>query len=117
MAVAQWDDIVIGYGLTGACVSRTLADAGRRVLIIERGRAVSDPAGSHLRNRAEYRNDPDGWFPAVDRYVSCLDPEAPAPALPGAYTSSIALAIRDRPSSARAPSVLPSGPGHPGGSG
>jgi choline dehydrogenase-like flavoprotein len=89
MAMVQWDDIIIGNGLTGACVARTLADAGRRVLIIERGRPVSDPPGSHLRNRAEYRNDPDGWFRAVDRYVTYLDPDAPAPALPGAYSSSI----------------------------
>jgi choline dehydrogenase-like flavoprotein len=89
MTMAHWDDIIIGNGLSGACVARTLADSGRRVLIIERGRAVSDPPGSHLRNRAESRNDPDGWFATVDRYVTYLDPEAPAPALPGAYTSSI----------------------------
>ncbi|MEB3353434.1 MAG: FAD-dependent oxidoreductase [Cyanobacteriota bacterium] len=89
MSVAQWDDIVIGYGLAGACVARALADAGRRVLIIERGRAVSDPPASHLRNRADYRNDPDGCFPAVDRYLTYLDPHAPAAALPGAYTSAI----------------------------
>ncbi|MBE9173923.1 hypothetical protein IQ216_12850, partial [Cyanobium sp. LEGE 06143] len=89
MAMAPWDDIVIGNGLTGACVARVLAEAGRRVLIIERGRAVSDPPGSHLRNRAEFRNDPDGWFPAVDHYVSYLDSAAPAAALPGAYISSI----------------------------
>lgn len=87
--MAHWDDIIIGNGLTGACVARTFADAGRRVLIIERGRAVSDPPGSHLRNLADQRNDPDGWFQAVDRYVTYLDPDAPASALPGAYTSSI----------------------------
>ncbi|CAK6696071.1 GMC oxidoreductase [Synechococcus sp. CBW1107] len=89
MPVAQWDDIVIGSGLTGACVARTLADAGRQVLMVERGQPVSEPAGSHLRNRSDYRKDPDGWFGTVDRYVTYLDSDADDPALPGAYTSSI----------------------------
>ena len=89
MAMAQWDDIIIGSGLAGACVARTLADSGRQVLMVERGRPVSEPAGSHLRNRADYRRDPDGWFATVDRYLSYLDPDAPAAALPGAYISSI----------------------------
>jgi choline dehydrogenase-like flavoprotein len=85
----RWDDIVVGSGPTGACVARTLAEAGRRVLVIERGRAVSEPPGSHLRNRPDHRDDPDGWFAAVDAYLDEIDPDVPEAGLPGAATTSI----------------------------
>ena len=85
----SWDDIVIGTGPAGACVARTLAEAGRRVLLVERGRAVSEPPGSHLRNRPDHRDDPDGWFPAVDAYLDAIDPDVPEAGLPGAATTSI----------------------------
>ena len=85
----RWDDIVVGSGPTGACVARSLAEAGRRVLVVERGRAVSEPPGSHLRNRPDHRDDPDGWFAAVDAYLDVIDPDVPEAGLPGAATTSI----------------------------
>jgi glycine/D-amino acid oxidase-like deaminating enzyme len=86
---STWDDIVVGSGPAGACVSRILAEEGRRVLMIERGRVVSEPPGSHMRNQPENRDDPDGWFAAVDRYLDLIDPEAPEAGLPAAATTSI----------------------------
>jgi choline dehydrogenase-like flavoprotein len=85
----RWDDIVVGSGPSGVCVSRLLAEAGRRVLLMERGRAVSDPPGSHLRNRPDHRDDPDGWFAAVDAYLDGIDPDVPDAGLPGAATTSV----------------------------
>jgi choline dehydrogenase-like flavoprotein len=85
----RWDDIVVGSGPSGACVARILAEAGRRVLVVERGRAVSEPPGSHLRNRPDHRDDPDGWFSAVDAYLDEIDPDVPDAGLPGAATTSI----------------------------
>ena len=85
----RWDDIVVGSGPAGVCVSRLLAEAGRRVLLMERGRAVSEPPGSHLRNRPDHRDDPDGWFAAVDAYLDEIDPAVPEAGLPGAATTSV----------------------------
>lgn len=34
--VTQWDFIVVGSGLTGSVIARTLSDAGRSVLVLER---------------------------------------------------------------------------------
>jgi hypothetical protein len=84
-----WDDIIVGSGPVGACVARCLAEAGRRVLLLERGRAVTEPPGSHLRNRPEHRNDPDGWFAAVDGYLDEIDPDVSDAGLPGAATTSV----------------------------
>lgn len=84
-----WDDIVVGSGLLGVSVARRLAEAGRRVVIVERGRAVSVPPGSHVRNGPEFRGDPDAYFAGIDRYFDYLDVDAVDSALPGAYTTSI----------------------------
>jgi 5-(hydroxymethyl)furfural/furfural oxidase len=35
--VDRWDDVVVGAGTAGCCVARRLADAGRRVLLLEAG--------------------------------------------------------------------------------
>lgn len=85
----MWDEIVVGSGLVGAAVGRRLLDAGRRVLMVERGRAVSEPPGSHVRNSAAMQDRPDRYFAEIDRYCDYLDVEAPAAQLPGAFTTSI----------------------------
>lgn len=84
-----WDAIVVGSGLLGASVARRLAESGCSVLIVERGRAVSEPPGSHVRNAAPFRDDPDGYFPGIDHYFDYFNVDARDAALPGAYTTSI----------------------------
>lgn len=84
-----WDDIVVGLGLVGASVARRLAESGRRVLLVERGRAVSEPTGSHVRNTTAHQRDPDGYFAAIDHHFDYFDVDASAAGLPGAFTTSI----------------------------
>lgn len=84
-----WDDLVIGSGLLGAIVARRLAEGGRRVAILERGRAVTDPPGSHLRNTPEAQADPDGYFLRALAEADFLDEHAADENLPGAFTTSI----------------------------
>lgn len=39
----RWDDIVVGAGSAGCCVARRLADAGRRVVLLEAGPSGPPP--------------------------------------------------------------------------
>lgn len=87
--MACGDVIVIGCGLVGAAAARRLADGGRRVLVVEQGRVVSSPPGSHLRNDAPLRDAPDDHFATIDVHLDYLDPDAPPAGLPGAFTTSI----------------------------
>lgn len=83
------EDLVIGSGLLGAIVARRLAEGGRRVAIVERGEAATQPPGAHLRNTAGARADPDGFFPLVAEYQHYYDDGAPEDGLPGAYSTSV----------------------------
>ncbi|MGV9677292.1 GMC oxidoreductase [Nocardia sp. NPDC003482] len=58
MAVRSTADVVvIGHGLTGAVVARTLRDAGVEVLIVDGGTQFSARPATHLRNLAVCRTD------------------------------------------------------------
>lgn len=81
--------VVVGRGMAGAVVARRLAEAGCEVLVVEGGRAVSTPPGSHVRNAPPYRDDPDAWFGAIDGLFDYLDRAAAPARLPGAFTTAI----------------------------
>ena len=87
--MAAADVVIVGAGLLGAVTARRLADAGAQVLVVEGGRPVSDPPGSHVRNSSPFRDDPDGYFPAIDAYFDYLDPDVGADRLPGAFTTAV----------------------------
>jgi choline dehydrogenase-like flavoprotein len=87
--VPEWDCVVVGGGLIGTLVARRLAEADREVVLVERGEAVSDPPGSHVRNGPPYRDERDAYFGAIDTLLDYLDRDAGAAQLPGAFTTSI----------------------------
>ena len=68
--VANFDCIIIGSGPIGTVAAIRLAEAGRNVLILEAGHAVTQPPGSHLRNRPKLQAAPDSFFPNIDPYIN-----------------------------------------------
>jgi len=87
--MARWEDIVVGGGLVGAAVARRLAEGGRRVVIVEKGRAVTAVPGEHLRNGSAMQQNPDGFFGEIDQYFDYVDPGSAPAGLPGAFTTNI----------------------------
>ena len=77
------DAIVVGSGPIGTAAARRLAESNLQVLILEAGAAITNPPGSHLRNRPEVQNDPDGYFATVERYITA------SPELPGAFDATL----------------------------
>jgi flavin-dependent dehydrogenase len=51
--------LIVGSGPVGIAAARRLAERGLRVTVLEAGSAISDPPGSHVRNQARFREDPD----------------------------------------------------------
>ena len=78
------DVLVIGSGPLGAAAARRLTDRGRDVLMIEQGPAISDPAGSHVRNAERFRNDPDAYLPVATSHLAFFDKSVERDRLPGA---------------------------------
>lgn len=78
------DVLVIGSGPLGAATARRLAEHGRDVLMIEQGPAISDPAGSHVRNAQRFRDEPDSYLPAATSYLEFFDNTVERDQLPGA---------------------------------
>ena len=68
------DALIVGSGPVGIAAARRLAEGGLRVTVIEAGSAIIDPPGSHFRNQARFRQDPDSFFAAIAPYF------APSPA-------------------------------------
>lgn len=61
-----------------------LAEKGLRVTVVDAGSAITEPPGSHVRNQARFRQDPDSFFAAIDRYLQPIFGD-----LPGAAESSL----------------------------
>ncbi|MBK7384798.1 MAG: GMC family oxidoreductase [Flavobacteriales bacterium] len=63
----EYDVVIVGAGMSGAIVALELAKAGKRVLILEAGRALSD--------------DEEGWQSAVDYFYTQVAkvPNSPYP--------------------------------------
>jgi choline dehydrogenase-like flavoprotein len=81
--------LVIGSGPVGIGVACRLAKGGLQVTVLEAGSAITEPPGSHIRNQRRYEQDPDGYFRAIEKYLSPVtDPEKTSP-LPGAAESSL----------------------------
>ena len=78
------DVLIIGSGPLGTAAARRLAEHGRSVLILEKGPAITDPPGSHLRNAARFQTDPDAYLKTATDYLSYFDSEAPRDRMPGA---------------------------------
>lgn len=78
------DLLIVGSGPLGISAAQRLAEAGLRVTVVEAGSAITDPPGSHFRNQARFRQDPDSFFAAIGRYLAPV-----AGDLPGAADSSL----------------------------
>jgi len=83
------DVLVVGSGPVGIAVARRLAEQGLRVTVLESGAAVTDPPGSHLRNRPELNQNPDSYFPAIQPYLHPVTNATKQAELPGAFQSEL----------------------------
>jgi glycine/D-amino acid oxidase-like deaminating enzyme len=87
--VSTWDCVVVGGGIAGSVVARRLVESGRRVLVVESGRPLSEPPGQHVRNSPPFCDDPDGYFAAIDPLFDYVDRDVGPAHLPGAFTTGI----------------------------
>lgn len=78
------DVLIVGSGPLGITAARRLAEGGLKIVVVESGSAIIEPPGSHFRNQTRFRQDPDSFFAAIDRYLTPI-----AGNLPGAADSSL----------------------------
>jgi len=86
---ADIDILVVGSGPLGAAAARRLAEGGKTVRILEQGPAITDPAGAHVRNAPQYRDDPDAYLAVATEQLAFFDAAAPRDAMPGAAVTSV----------------------------
>ncbi len=74
----QWDYVIVGSGLTGAVIARQLADAGQRVIVLERRGVVAGnvadfwhPSGIHVHRYGPhlFRTVSDEIWQFVNRFA------------------------------------------------
>ncbi|MEL7114390.1 MAG: FAD-dependent oxidoreductase [Pseudomonadota bacterium] len=78
------DVVIVGSGPLGMATARRLAERGAKVLVLEQGKAISDPPGTHYRNSEQFLKHPDSYLPAATHFLQFLDDSVPRDALPGA---------------------------------
>lgn len=81
--------LVVGSGPVGIGVARRLAERGLRVTVLEAGAAITEPPSSHIRNQRPFQQDPDGYFGAIEKYLSPVTDPAKISPLPGVAESSL----------------------------
>ena len=74
------DVLIVGSGPLGIAAARRLAEGGLRVTVVEAGSAITEPPGSHFRNQARFRRDPDSFFAAIDPYFAPIAGDLPGAA-------------------------------------
>jgi choline dehydrogenase-like flavoprotein len=80
--------VVVGSGPIGAVTARRIAEAGRAVIVLESGPAISDPPGSHVRNQARLQQEPDSYLATISSEFTYFDESAPPRGLPGACVTA-----------------------------
>ena len=63
--VKETDVLVVGSGPIGATFARTLAAAGKKVIVVDAGPQHSARPGEHLKNAFVYQRDLDRFTPIV----------------------------------------------------
>lgn len=66
------DALIIGSGPVGSTFARELVEAGRRVLMVDAGAALSQRPGEHLKNAFLYQRNLDLFSPVIRGHLSLL---------------------------------------------
>lgn len=80
----QADVVIVGSGPIGVSCAICFARKGLSVAVLEQGEAITEPPGSHLRNKPGFQQDPDAFFGAVDPFlqpIMALDQDAVLPGI------------------------------------
>jgi choline dehydrogenase-like flavoprotein len=81
------DVLVVGSGPVGATFARTLAEGGRRVLMVDAGPQLSRRPGEHLKNAFAYQHDHERFGALVRGHLHPLSGPATEPPAAGALIS------------------------------
>ncbi len=84
----DFDCIIIGSGPVGIAAAIRMAARGMQVLVLEAGKSITNPAGSHFRNKPVFHKDPDSYFAAIDPYLKPVGSSQNS-TLPGLADSSL----------------------------
>ena len=81
LSAREWDAIVIGTGIGGGTIGRSLAEAGLSVLFVEKGPDLGDTAVAALDNidRAPDARLAGGAAPVADRPTARGQPAGAGP--------------------------------------
>ncbi len=82
---------MVGHGLVGAVVARTLLAAGRHVLLVDGGSPASGRPGGHLRNLSMCRADRGYYGDLVRSHLRPVSQPRPRSGLPGLPAGAAAM--------------------------